>query len=151
MRNVRAVYTKLKDVKYVHLVKLYKKHLKRIPENCKYNYKYIISGKAPIHLCLFHQPGVDLDNGIFPHLVDICQDMQHCKNCNAFVSQYNKKDIQKFFEWRLENKKLKEREYPDLCALEWVLEQSVLGIPPLNIIQKIWFYIKKWLSKNKVL
>jgi len=151
MRNVHAVYTKLRDVKYVHLVKLYKKLLKRTPENCKYNYKYLISGKAPIFLCLLHQPKIDLENGIFPHLIDICQDMQQCKNCNAFIPRYNKKEIQELFRQRLNNKKLKEREYTDLCALEWVLEKSVLGIPPLGIIQKLIFTIKKWLSKNKVL
>ncbi len=151
MKNVRAVYTKLRDVKHVHLVKFYKKLLNRIPENCKYNYKYTIVGKAPVRLCLLHQPDVNLENGIFPHLIDVCQDAQHCKNCNAFVPKLNKKDIQELFEHRLKNIKLKEREYPDLCALEWVLEKSVLGIPPLNHVQKFWFFIKKWLSKNRVL
>ena len=151
MRSVHAVYTKLRDIKHVHQVKLYKKLLKRTPENCKYNFKYIISGKAPIRLCLLHQPEVNLQNGVFPHLVDICQDMQQCKSCNAFISHYNKKRIQKLFEWRLNNKKLKEREYPDICALEWVLERSILGVPPLNLIQKLIFFIKKWSSKNKVL
>jgi len=151
MRNVRAVYQKLRDVKYVHLVKLYKKFLRRDPDNCKYNFEYTVSGKITIGLCLFHQPEVDLENGVFPNLVDVCQDAHHCSSCNAYVPRFTKKDIQELFEQRLENKKLKEREYPDLCALEWVLEKNILGIPPLNFIQKIWFFIKRILSKNRVL
>ena len=146
MRNVRAVYQKLRDVKYVHLVKLYKKLFRKVPENCRYNFEYTISDKTTIGLCLLHQPEVDLENGVFPHLVDICQDIHHCSSCNAFVPRFTKKGVQELFEQRLKNKKLKEREYPDICALEWVLEQNVIGIPPLNFIQKIWFYIKKVVS-----
>jgi len=151
MRNVRAVYTKLRDVKHVHLVKLYKRLLKRTPENCTYNHEYTISGKAPIRLCFLHQPEADLKNGIFPHLIDVCQDLKHCTDCDAFVCRYTKKDIQKLFEESLKNKKFKTKRYPDICALEWVLEKNVLGIPPLNYIQKILFFIKKWSSKNRVL
>lgn len=151
MRSVHAVYTKLRDVKHVHLVKLYKKHLKRTPENCVYNVKYNISGKTTVRLCFLHQPEASLQKGIFPHLIDVCQDMQHCTDCNAYICKNSREDVQKIFEERLQNKKLKEREYPDICALEWVLERNVLGIPPLSTIQKIWFIIKKWLSKNKVL
>lgn len=151
MRNVRAVYQKFKEVKHVHLVKLYKKYLRRVPENCIYNFEYFISNKASIRLCLLHQPEVDLKKGVFPHLVDVCQDAHHCNICNAFIPKYTKKEIQEYFEQILQNRKFKEKEYPDICALEWVLEKSVLGIPPFNLIQKIWFFIKRWLSKNKVL
>jgi len=151
MKNVRAVYTKLRDVKHAHLVRLYKKLLKRLPENCKYNYKYSIAGKADIRICLLHQPEVSLEQGIFPHLVDVCQDIQHCQDCNAFINLRTREDVQKLFDQKLENTKVKEKEYPDICALEWVLEQNVLGIPPLSTVQIIWYSIKKWLSKNKIL
>lgn len=151
MRNIRAVYQKLRDVKYHHLVKFYKKHMKRIPDNCKYNYPYNVSANTTVHLCFLHQPNLNLESGIFPHLIDVCQELHHCSSCNGFIPQYTKKEIQELFLKELENKKFKEKKYPDICALEWVLEQSVLGIPPLNIIQKIYFYIKKFLSKNKIL
>lgn len=151
MRKVRAVYVKLKDVKHLHLVKLYKKFLRKAPENCMYNYRYVISDKAAVGLCFLHQPDANLKSGIFPHLIEVCQDVQHCKNCNAFIPRLNKKNIQEHFEGKLRNKKLKEREYPDICALEWVLERSALGIPPFDFMQKRWFSIKRWLSKNKVL
>ena len=149
MRNVRSVYLKLKDVKHVHLVKLYKRYLKRKPENCKYNFEYTVAGRAPVRLCLLHQPEVDLEHGVFPHLLDVCQDMQHCNDCNAYVCKHTKKEIQEYFDKSLEDQKFKQKEYPDLCALEWVLEQSVAGFPPLNYLEKLWFFIKKILSKKR--
>lgn len=148
MRNVRSVYQKLKEVKHVHQVKLYKKFLRRAPENCKYNYEYAFGGKATVRLCLLHQPDVDLKNSIFPNLIDICQDMQKCTACDAFIFRYSKEDLKEIFNKGLENKKFKEKNFPDLCALEWVLEQSVVGIPPLNYIERFWFFIKKILSKK---
>ena len=151
MKNVRAVYQKLRDVKYHHLVKLYKKYFKKISENCKYNYLYRFSTSTEIRLCLLHQSNLNLESGIFPHLVEVCQELHHCSNCNGFVIRYTKKDIQKFFEEQLKSRKIKEKNYPDICALEWVLEQSAIGIPPLSWIQKFYFYIKKWLSKNQIL
>jgi len=148
MRNVRSVFKKLKEVKHVHTVKLYKIHLKRTPENCKYNFKYAVSDKVTIRLCLLHQPEVDLEHKVFPHLIDICQDMQHCKSCDAYICRHDKKEVQAYFNKTLEDQKFKAKEYPDICALEWVLERSVVGIPPLNYIEKFWFYIKRILSKK---
>lgn len=148
MRNVRSVYTKLRDVKYFHLTKLYKEYLKKIPENCKYNFRYQISEKAEIRLCLLHQPDLDLSKGIYPYLIDVCQIPEHCKNCNAFICKYSKEDIQTIFDNELGNQKLKAKKYPDICALEWVLEQSVVGIPPLNYIQKIFFFLRRWITQR---
>jgi hypothetical protein len=148
MRSVRAVYTKLRDVKYHHLVKLYKKYLKKIPENCKYNIPYNVDGKKEIRLCVLHQPNLDLSKGVYPHLLTICQEPNHCKNCNAFICKYTKKDVQDLFEDELKNEKLKIRKYPDITALEWVLEQSVTGLPPFDSLQKFFFWIKRILNKK---
>lgn len=151
MRNVRSVYQKLREVKYHYLVKIYKRYFKRIPENCMYNHPYTFSTnnhRVEIRLCLLHQPNLNLKSGVFPHLIEICHEVHHC---NGFIPRYTKQDIQKLFEEELKNKKIKEKKYTDICALEWILEQSVLGIPPLNWIQKVYFTIKKQLSKNRVL
>ena len=148
MKSVRAVYTKLRDVKHHHLVKLYKKLLKKIPENCKYNVPYYINEKAEIRLCLLHQPDIDLSKGVHPHLIDVCQISAHSTNCNAFICKFSKKDVQEIFEAQLENEKVKIKKYPDITALEWALEQSVTGIPPLNYLQRCYFWIKKILSKK---
>jgi len=97
---------------------------------------------------MLHQPDLDLSAGVYPHLIDVCQIPGHCTNCNGFICRYTKEDVQKIFEEELNNQKVKSKKYPDICALEWVLEQSVVGIPPLNYIQKIYFFFKKIISKK---
>jgi hypothetical protein len=163
MKNVRAIYQKLREVKYYHLVEIYKQYSKRIPTNCKYNYQYVIGDNetrngcpdcgAPIRigLCLLHQPNLDLKTKVIPHLVDVCQEPRHCINCNGFIARYGKEDIKKIFEEELKNMTIKRIKYPDICALEWVLEQSIVGPPPFNWIQKIYYVAKKRLSDRKIL
>ena len=46
MKNTRAVYQKLREIKYYHLVQLYKRYLKKLPENCKYNCPYRFSSNG---------------------------------------------------------------------------------------------------------
>lgn len=158
MKKVRDVYQKIREVKYRYLVKVYKKYLKRIPDNCKYNYPYVLKKdkiSTMVSLCFLHQPESNRPKGrliwpppnpnntkIHPHLLDICQENHHCTNCNAFVLRYTKKEIQKLFEEKLKEKKFKEKEYPDLCALEWVLERSILEVLPLGWLHRFLFLIK---------
>jgi hypothetical protein len=154
MKTIRDVYQKLREVKYHHLVKLYKRYLKKSPENCKYNYKYefISDGQVrEIRLCLLHQPNLDLKSGVFPHLVDVCELPKHSVNCDAFIPKYSKDDIKNKFEEILKENALREKLYPDICALEWVLEKSVINIPLLGSIQRLYYMIKHKLSKNKIL
>lgn len=154
MRNTRAIYQKLREVKYLHLTKLYKKYLKKTPENCTYNrsYKFMSDGSEhEIRLCMLHQPELKIEAGVYPHLIDVCQELNHCINCNAFVLKYSKEDIKKLLEEEYNDKKLKERKYPDVCALEWVLEQSVIGTPPFTTLQKIYYTVKRFLFNNKII
>lgn len=150
MKSHGIVYKKLREVKHRYLTELYKKYLKRAPDLCKYNQPYKVQSDGAvreIRLCLLHQP----ENGIVPHLVDICEQVGQCQECNAFVNIYTKDSIKEIFEAELKNQSLKARKYPDLCALEWVLEQSVAGVPPFNWIQKFYYYLKWQLLRGKLL
>jgi hypothetical protein len=42
----------------------------------------------------------------------------------------------------LENRKIREKKYPDICALEWVMEESSLKIKALSFFKKIIIFIK---------
>jgi len=166
MKKHRQIYQKLREVKHHHLVKLYKKHLKRVPDNCKYNYPYYLKKEkisTMVCLCLLHQPETNLPKGRFiwpppcpdnakihPHLLDICQEIHHSTYCNAFTFRYTKKDIQEHFKEILKDKKFKEKEYPDICAIEWVLDESVLNVLSQNWGQRFFSYIKNRYTKNKV-
>ena len=115
MRTAGAVYKKLRELKYRHLVELYKKFLKRTPELCKYNRVYRVQTDGivrDIGLCMLHQP----ETGFEPHLLAICEQTQQCASCNAFICRYTKESLKEEFE-RIRHK------YPDIVALEWVLEQ----------------------------
>jgi hypothetical protein len=151
MRSSGAVYRKLKEVKFHHLVVLYKKFLKRTPENCTYNSLYTFQGgdgkSHEIRLCMLHQD----KEGIQTHLVDVCQATEDCVGCNAFILKYSREDIKKMIEDELSVKKIKESKYPDICALEWVLERSAVGMPPVSWIQAAYFRIKKLILNNKIL
>jgi len=148
MRNTRAVYQKLRDIKFLYLTKLYKKYLKKIPESCKYNYPYKIEADKFIRLCLLHQPELDLKKGVYPHLIEVCEDINHCSNCNAFTLKYTKEDLKKVLLEELNDPKLKEKKYPEICALEWVLEQTPTEIPHETIYQKLWCILKEIFSKR---
>ena len=150
MKSVREIYQKLREVKYHHLLKLYKKYLKKVPANCRYNYPYTINpgtkGSGTIRLCLLHQPDIDLTTGIFPHLVDICQESEHCISCNAFILRHTKDSIKNDFEEVLKNQKIKADIYPDICALEWALEKSVLETAPFPLLKKVYLNIKNMIK-----
>jgi hypothetical protein len=150
MRSPGSVYKKLKEVKFRHLINLYKIYLKRVPENCKYNYTYNSidnnGQKFQIKLCLLHQDNLHIEShqlkGIIPHLVDVCACVEDCQNCNAFVCRFNKEDAKKIFEEELSNKSIREKKYPDICALEWVLERSSVGVFPITGIKAFFIKIK---------
>lgn len=154
MRSQYSVYKKLRELKYAHIVVLYRKYLRRNPENCGYNKPYKFRSEDgteyELRLCILHQGAQD-ESQLDLTTIDVCQEMEHCQRCNAFVPAYTKERVHEIFEQELSNQKLKAKKYPDICALEWVLERSVIGIPPFNWIQKIYYAIKKLLTRNRVL
>lgn len=147
MRSSGVVYKKLRELKFRHLVELYKKFLRRAPDLCQYNRTFRVESNNTVRvvsLCWLHQP----PEGVQPHLLDICDQVGHCQDCNAFVCRFTKESVQKAFEKELEDPKIKAKKYPDICALEWVLEQSVSGIPPFTWIQKAYYDVKRRLVKK---
>ena len=71
-------------------------------------------------MCLIHQN----PDEIKPHLIEIC-DNSICKECNAFVPRYTRDEIKEIFKTELSDQKIKEKKYPEICALEWVLEKNL--------------------------
>jgi hypothetical protein len=157
MKKNRQIFLKLRELKYSYLVKHYKKLLKRNPENCRYNYPYIIKRDkiiTKVNLCLLHQPKSNLPKERFiwpppnpenakiqPHILDICQETHHCIHCNAFVFRYTKKEIKDLFEEKLKDPNYKKREYPEIHLLEWVLEKSSTDIPLIGFLWKFFYHI----------
>ena len=150
MRSPGAIFRKLKEAKFRRLVAHYKKLLKRLPENCKYNYayKFVGSDNKPyiVKLCMIHQNYIDFEKS--SHLIDVCQTASDCEQCNGFVHRYSKEQIKELFDQELQTKNIKETKYPEICALEWVLERSVVGVPPISWFQKLYFRLKNLINRN---
>jgi hypothetical protein len=156
MKTAGAIYKKLREVKFHHLIDLYRKYLKKIPENCKYNYSYALQGRDGkehiVGLCLFHQEDVVVKtdpprlSGIMPHLMDVCEANEDCRHCDAFIQRYDRQSIKELFENELAIKSIRETKYPDICALEWVLERSSVGILPA---WNLWALLKRKFKNSK--
>jgi hypothetical protein len=153
MRSASAVFRKLKEAKFRRLVALYKNLFRKIPDNCKYNYQYDFVGSDDklysIKLCLIHhQNFIDLQQNT--HLIDVCQNEEDCKNCNGFIPKYSREEIKEIFDNELKTKSIKESKYPEICALEWVLERYETGHPPLSWFQALYFKIKNVILKGLI-
>jgi hypothetical protein len=131
MKTAGAVFRRLKNTKFRYLQALYHQYLKQSPGNCKYNYQYRFCGNDgklyTIGLCLLHQ-STGVSQPLVPHLMDVCQEQKDCQYCNAYVPKYTRDQIKDFFEQELLDKKIKAKKYPDICALEWVLERDISTI-----------------------
>ena len=153
MKTAGEIYRKLKEAKFRHWLVIYKKLSRKTPENCKFNYKHqLIRDDGPsiyLGLCLLHQESLDLSDKIYPHLIDICHSDSDCNNCNAFIHRYTRDDIKILFEQELSTKQIKEKKYPDICALEWVLDKYNEGFSPITWIQAFFFKIKNLISNIK--
>ena len=155
MRSSGAVFRKLKEVRYRHLVVLYKKFFRRNPANCRYNHRHVFTGSdgksVEVALCLLHQKNHDSLEGVNFDVLDACTETDGCHKCDAFIPRLNKDQVKELFEAELRDKDIRQKRYPDICALEWVLERSVVGLPPLTWIQTTFFSIKRNLLKNQIL
>ncbi len=154
MKSAGEVFRKLKEAKFRHWVIILKKLSRKTPDNCKYNYTYNFNGENgqpyTLKLCMLHQDSTDLKSGIYPHLIDVCQADSDCQNCNAFIAKYSRDDIKNIFEQELTTKSIKEKKYPEICALEWVLEKYNEGYPPVSWFQALYFRIKKWFLNPQI-
>jgi len=153
MKTAGEIFRKLKEAKFRHWLVIYKKLSRRSPGNCKFNFNHeLIRDGKPIYLglCLLHQESLDLENKIYPHLIDICHSDSDCSNCNAFIHRYTRDDIKNLFDQELKTKQIKEKKYPDICALEWVLEKYSEGYSPISWLQATFFKLKVFFLRIKL-
>jgi hypothetical protein len=150
MKTAKEIHRKLKEAKFRHWLVIYKRMTRRTPFNCRYNCQYELyweNKKVCLGLCLIHQDNIDI-NKIYPHLVDLCYTNDNCSNCNGFVHKYTRDQIKEIFIQELNNKSIKEKKYPDICALEWVLDKYNEGYPPISNLTALYYQIKKLLLKK---
>ena len=96
---------------------------------------------------MLHQDGTKVSQ---PQMIDVCQADSDCRDCNGFIPKYTREEIKTLFLSELNTKKIKEKKYPEICALEWVLEKYEEGYPPISWIQALYFRTKKLLLRTKI-
>ena len=154
MKTAGEVFRQLKEVKFRHWLVLYKNLSRKTPTNCKFNYRHTLldslNRSVSMGLCLLHQDKLSTENKIYANLIDICHFDNDCHNCDAFIQRYTRDEIKDFFIAELQTKQIKEKKYPDICALEWVLDRFNEGYPPISWLQALYYRIKIKLLKIKL-
>jgi hypothetical protein len=114
MKQPTKIKDKLRQLKFAYIKQFYKEHLSRDPKNCVYNKPVIFAGtkEHATKVCTYFS-----DNNYF----QICDSLECAGNCNAFVARLKKKDIRASLELDIKSNPMK---YPEIMALNWVLEES---------------------------
>lgn len=122
MKTPSEISSKIKQVRFEYLKAAYQIELTRHPCNCIYNRKVTLHGEGEVvtRLCGFYS---DDKNYI------VCDTEDSARNCDAFVCKKSKKQVREQLEKdMIENS----HKYPELLALEWVLEKK----SPIFLITK---------------
>jgi len=134
MLSEREIFEKLKQLKYLHLKKMYDRFLSKKPENCKYNKIVILPNKNQINICVFHLE--DIVN------VDLCYKIEHSKDCNAFCPIQNKEQLKERFIEELKDPQKRATYYKDINILYW-LYPNLNEFKETNIFTKLNIKIRK--------
>jgi hypothetical protein len=117
MKSPGVIYRKYRQLKRKILYEKLQEARKKLSKNCFYG-KYIeILDKdttIPIYVCSYNR---DINKGI-----DICN---YPEDCNAFVYKFSKKDIEEDFNNELKNPAIRNKKYPELNCLEWILDKTL--------------------------
>lgn len=150
--EISARLLKLKDRYRNNYVK---SHQKKLPENCVYNYIHeplplpnvtnieskhvpnrsvqlvIIQEEKPIRICTYGSSTPNTWNG------DICDHETMSSSCEYFKAKTELKDLEAEFDSNMSDDALVLAKYPDIAALQWVLNDRV--------------YKLKWNFKRRIL
>jgi hypothetical protein len=143
MKEPTKIKEKIRQLKFAYTKQFYKEHLSREPKNCIYNRTVIFAGtkEHATRVCNYFS-----DNNVY----QICDSLECAGSCNAFVSKLKKKDIKTSLDNDIKNNPMK---YPEIMALNWVLEKNVQDTYLTNF--KYYFYskifsikefIKRWIK-----
>jgi len=135
MRTPKEIRRKIKDLKYRHLQKLYKKYLSCKPENCKFNFRQPLqNSNDTIGLCIPKDPK-EVNQPFWQGT--ICDIIDDAKSCSRFTLKFSKKQIAKQFKADLKDVETCKEKYKDIYLLEWVLEEKY------SFFQKIFRLFKR--------
>lgn len=117
MKSPGVIYRRYRQLKRKILYDKLQGARRKLAKNCFYGKELeIIDRDKPlkIYICLYNK---NLNNGL-----DACN---HAEDCNAFIYKFSKKTIEDEFNNELKNSAIRNKKYPELNCLEWVLDKSL--------------------------
>lgn len=124
MRDEKHVRKKLLELKQKHLRRKLHKHLQPLPENCKHNQTHVGTnkeedGQEEVGLCMLGHENIEEWPG------NICEAPEKAEKCPFFNPKRSKEELIEEFKEEMKDPEVLAYEYPDIAALQWVLENEV--------------------------
>lgn len=117
MKSPGIIYRRYRQLKRKLLYEKLLESRKKAAKNCIYG-KYLDvidkSKNYSISICLYNK---DIGKGL-----EVCN---HPEECNAFICKHSKEEVERIFERDLNDSSIKNKKYPELNILEWVLDKSL--------------------------
>ncbi len=122
MRTRGEIAQKYKQRRYRHLAKILRKKLGRHCDNCQFNAVHVDQNSNTVRYCWYGQESKE------PFTAVVCDDRldegRQVQRCLTFTP-LKREALVKTFDLSLADPQRLISEYPDLAALQWVLEDPV--------------------------
>jgi hypothetical protein len=145
MRQPFEIYRKYKYLLKKEMNEEIDKSLKVLPENCTYNKEIDIGERGKVRLCTLGQKVTPVleTGGLL-----VCEKCEQARACIAYAAKHkSREEATLALAEELKDPAEKRKRFPDLIALEWVMDNSMHGLkkdPPtkrhrylLKVITKV--------------
>lgn len=140
---MRAPYETYRKHQYLvkkHLASDVESMMKVCPKNCTHNCTILINEALPVQLCtLGQEKGEPLD----PSKLLVCNRDEQAEDCSAYTpSVTNRDEALAILKKNLSDPKVKIKKYPDISALEWVMDNHLhhLKKNPPGVFARLVFW-----------
>jgi len=158
MRHPYEIFRKYKYLMKKEITEEIDRRLKVSHINCVHNKKLDLGPRGQTYLCTF---GQNLQSSLEVGNLIVCDGCEQAKQCNAYTPMYlNREAAASALAEELKDPKVKMERYPDLIALEWVMDNELHELrekPPTRkhrVIRKViqWaesvvLFLESWYRK----
>ena len=146
MRKPYDVYSKYKYLQKKYLESAVQAKICKRHTNCRYNTTVQVGGMS-VKMCMFGQHTPDAGQPLDQSKLIICSTDLQAVECNAYVAIYpTRADAENKLREELLDPQVKRDRYPDVVALEWVMDNELHQIskkPPTLKLRVIFWLIAK--------
>lgn len=144
MKSPGIIYRRYRQLKRKTLYEKMQESRKKSAKNCVYGAPINIIDKNksyPVFICLYNK---NISKGL-----EICNNPE---DCNAFICKHSKKEVEDNFEKDLKDFSIRNKRYPELNTLEWILDKALDDAKkePTPLVKVILFLINLLESLIKI-